>query len=235
MDCRTFHHHHLAFVDDTLPGADRELMERHRQQCASCERHDSLVRRGIFLARNIPLIEPSPDFSVRLQSRLKGVRQDRRPVMLSLDGRFGRSSTFGTVAIGLAACAILAVGVTQWSTTLPDSTGRAAGVEPGAGAPVADGHATSLTAEGSRSGAAAQPDVSAPAVSAGYTLDMQAEPSYVSYDGALLMQDSELGIDPALVTSASAGLSLWPALIINDDLPRVFRESGFSLADLSRP
>lgn len=241
MDCRTFQQHHLAFVDDTLPGADRELMEHHRRECASCERHDSLVRRGIFLARNIQRIEPSSGFADRLEIRLKSVKQDRRPVLVKWDRRFGHTSTMGTVAIGVAACALLAIGVAAWTELDAVPASSSAQVDgfanhlpnpAGSGGSVLPTSANGFSNDNSARSAATGTIGGSPAPR-GYTLDMQVEPSFASYDGTRLMHDFERGIDPALVTSASVGLSLWPALMLNDDLPRVFRESGFSLADLS--
>jgi hypothetical protein len=76
MDCRTFRKQHVAFVDDTLPGIVQVQMERHLIGCLACAKLDADVRRGLLLFRNnLPTIEPSADFSRRLEARLE---QERR-------------------------------------------------------------------------------------------------------------------------------------------------------------
>lgn len=74
MDCREFREKHLAFVDDTLPGIELVGMQMHVTECDQCARHDAAVRRSLMLFRSLPRIEPSPDFSVRLQRRLDDAR-----------------------------------------------------------------------------------------------------------------------------------------------------------------
>lgn len=71
MDCRTFHKHHVAYVDDTLSAVDTAEMHAHVARCASCARHDTTVRRSLLLFRNLPTIEPSLDFNTRLNARLR--------------------------------------------------------------------------------------------------------------------------------------------------------------------
>lgn len=84
MDCSDFRQHHLAYVDDTLPGDVLVAAERHRVECAACSAHDTLVRRSLLLARNLPSIEPSPDFTARLEARLREVQIEGRPVQPDL-------------------------------------------------------------------------------------------------------------------------------------------------------
>ena len=76
MDCTDFRRHHLAYLDDTLPGDVLVAAERHRIECAACGAHDTLVRRSLLLARNLPSIEPSADFTARLDARLRAVRAE---------------------------------------------------------------------------------------------------------------------------------------------------------------
>jgi hypothetical protein len=71
MDCRTFRKHHLAFVDDTLPGVDVVRMQLHLAECADCEAWDHRVRRSLLVVRNhLGTIEPSERFRARLDARL---------------------------------------------------------------------------------------------------------------------------------------------------------------------
>ena len=77
MDCREFCEQHLAFVDDTLAGIELVRMQRHIAECESCAKHDAKIRRALLLFRNLPSIEPSADFSTRLEARLKSCQQDQ--------------------------------------------------------------------------------------------------------------------------------------------------------------
>lgn len=98
MDCRTFHEHHCAFVDDTLPASDTVAMECHRLECADCAQLDTRVRRSLLLVRNLPPVECSADFHDRLFSRLRETQIDRRPVLTARGPGIG---TFAALAAGL--------------------------------------------------------------------------------------------------------------------------------------
>ena len=71
MNCREFQEKHVAFVDDTLAGVELVEMQRHAAECERCARRDAHIRRALFLAWNLPTIQPSADFSRRLQARLR--------------------------------------------------------------------------------------------------------------------------------------------------------------------
>ena len=77
MDCREFCDQHLAFVDDTLAGIELVRMQRHIAECESCAKHDAKIRRSLLLFRNLPSIEPSPDFSARLEARLRHCKEEQ--------------------------------------------------------------------------------------------------------------------------------------------------------------
>jgi hypothetical protein len=71
MDCREFREKHLAFVDDTLAGVELVGMQMHLTECECCARQDATIRRSLMLFRNLPRIEPSADFSTRLERKLR--------------------------------------------------------------------------------------------------------------------------------------------------------------------
>jgi hypothetical protein len=71
MDCREFREQHLSFVDDTLPGVELVRMQMHLTECDECARHDATIRRSLMLFRNLPRIEPSPDFAKKLEIKLR--------------------------------------------------------------------------------------------------------------------------------------------------------------------
>lgn len=108
MDCREFREKHVGFVDDTLPAVEMYAMVEHVRTCARCSRQDSAVRRGLLLVRNLPQIEPSPDFMARLNSRLeelhvaRGGRSDLPVYPLG-------SGSFAALAAGLALLGYLAL------------------------------------------------------------------------------------------------------------------------------
>lgn len=108
MDCREFREKHVGFVDDTLPAVDMEEMHRHLQTCSRCSRHDTAVRRGLLIVRNLPRIEPSPDFMARLNERLEelqrvGVRAEMPPAYRLTTG------SFAALAAGLALVGYMAL------------------------------------------------------------------------------------------------------------------------------
>lgn len=71
MDCSQFRDNHVAFVDDTLAGIELVRMQRHIAECATCAGHDAGVRRALLVFRNIPRIDCSPDFSAKLEARIR--------------------------------------------------------------------------------------------------------------------------------------------------------------------
>ncbi len=73
MDCRAFRNKHVAFVDDLLSSVEMDAMWRHLHVCPRCSRHDTVIRRSLLLVRNLPTIEPSPDFMARLNSRIQAL------------------------------------------------------------------------------------------------------------------------------------------------------------------
>lgn len=78
MDCSAFRRHHLAYVDDTLPGDLLVAAARHAAECPACARHDTAVRRSLLLARNVCQLECSPDFAARLEARLQAALAEDR-------------------------------------------------------------------------------------------------------------------------------------------------------------
>lgn len=99
MDCREFRNQHVGFVDDTLPAVDMDAMRRHRDVCFTCARHDAAVRRSLLLVRNLPCIEPSPDFMARLNDRLRRVEPVRHTHRRMAAGAVG---AFAVMAAGIA-------------------------------------------------------------------------------------------------------------------------------------
>lgn len=74
MRCSEFRDLHCAFIDDTLAGVEIVRMQRHIAECPECAEHDVRVRRSLMVLRSLSPIEPSADFSARLDRRLHECR-----------------------------------------------------------------------------------------------------------------------------------------------------------------
>ena len=96
MDCREFCDQHVAFVDDTLAGIELVRMQRHLVECESCAKHDAKIRRALLLFRNLPSIEPSIDFSERLEARLRSCQNN--DLFAGTQRNLRRSAIAATVA-----------------------------------------------------------------------------------------------------------------------------------------
>ncbi len=74
MRCSEFKDLHCSFVDDTLAGVELVRMQRHIAECAECARVDANVRRSLMLVRSLAPIEPSAEFSAKLDAKLRECR-----------------------------------------------------------------------------------------------------------------------------------------------------------------
>jgi anti-sigma factor RsiW len=108
MDCREFGKNHLAFVDDTLSAVDTAAMRRHLYVCSRCARQDTRIRRGLLLARNLPIIQPSADFMERLNARLREVGPVDRYAVAAPSYRVLSATTFSAIAASIMAVTLLA-------------------------------------------------------------------------------------------------------------------------------
>ena len=70
MNCRSFRKLHVTYVDGLLDERQSVKMDAHLDECERCARWNTAIRRGLLVARNLPTIQPSPDFMARLQVRL---------------------------------------------------------------------------------------------------------------------------------------------------------------------
>lgn len=111
MDCKSFRRHHLAYLDDTLSGDETGAAQRHVMACDACAAHDTLVRRSLMMARSLPSIEPTAEFSERLRARLAACRDEPvlEPQRSTLRSTLRPTRAFATVA----ACTVL--GAVAWT------------------------------------------------------------------------------------------------------------------------
>lgn len=119
MDCREFRDRHLAFVDNTLSDVELVSMQRHLAECVRCGQHDTAIRRGLLVFRNLPTIQPSSDFAERLNSRIRQVHSaDLHAKLYSGPG----TGSFMLAAAGVVAVGFLAAGILNWSDPRPTPT-----------------------------------------------------------------------------------------------------------------
>jgi hypothetical protein len=111
MDCREFGKKHLAFVDDTLSAVDTAAMRHHLRLCRCCAQQDTRIRRGLLLARNLPIIQPSADFMERLNARLREIGPIDRYAVATPIYRSFPAVTFSAVAASIVVVALLAGGL----------------------------------------------------------------------------------------------------------------------------
>jgi hypothetical protein len=197
MDCRSFRNHHVAYLDDTLPGELLIAAERHVRECAACAARDTAVRRGLLLARNLPPIEPSDDFATRLAARLDDVRCGRCQVPdddVPLDWSPSRAELLRTALSGTAVrrAALIAAGLLVLT--------------------YAGDHASNW-----RGGEGAD------------NRDVELPPVVATLPEPLPTLQPLPGIaPPALLTSASTGIPVWPAALLADQAPARFAEASLS-------
>ncbi|HJQ54773.1 MAG TPA: zf-HC2 domain-containing protein [Gemmatimonadaceae bacterium] len=178
MDCREFCEQHVAYVDDTLAGIELVRMQRHIAECESCAKHDAKIRRALLLFRNLPSIEPSADFSQRLEARIRQCQTDH--IMAASQ----RNLRYGAVAATLASIVMLGyIGTTLYERA---ATPRDL-IMPPVVATLPESELTPLTTS-----------------------------------------------TPAIVTSVSAGLSIFPAALFAEQAPVRFAQSKLELTDYTR-
>jgi hypothetical protein len=116
MDCRAFRDRHLAFADNTLSERELGAMREHLASCEGCARYNTAVQRGLLVFRNLPTIEPSADFTSRLNARLYEMREaDARAALY----RGPSVGSFLVMAAGVVVCGFVAATIFSWPWTAP--------------------------------------------------------------------------------------------------------------------
>jgi len=118
MDCRAFRNKHVAFVDDFLSGEEVVVMQRHLLECERCAAHDAKIRRALLVFRNLPAVEPSPDFYSRLSARIASEHTASGQRMFAARGP--GIGTFMSVAAGLVTMGYVAATALNWTAPRGD-------------------------------------------------------------------------------------------------------------------
>jgi hypothetical protein len=112
MNCRDFRNHHAAFIDNTLAHTELVAMHTHLAICEACVRYNTAMRRGLMVLRNLPSIEPSPDFFDRLSTRISQVKEaDARAALY----RGPSVGSFFIATVGVVAAGFLAAIMFHWN------------------------------------------------------------------------------------------------------------------------
>ena len=112
MNCLDFRNQYLAFVDQTLPAAEQSASEQHLASCSVCSRHDLAMRRGLLVLRNLPSVEPSSDFYVRLTTTLHKMERAEEHAARYKGPGLG---SFAAAAAGVVGIGFLAAVLFNWT------------------------------------------------------------------------------------------------------------------------
>jgi hypothetical protein len=206
MDCGTFRENHGALIDEAVCDADLVAMQRHVSECAACAAHDTAVRRALLLFRNMPTIEPSSDFSVRLHARLRDVRAERRPTVRA-PYRGPGVAAFAGLAAAVIAAGYLTVSASTWTPP----------VGPVAMAPVLAPVVAIAPATDPNDGPSIAP--ASDSVDLGAESDADAMSALTS---------------PAFIASVSAGSPVWSATVLAARAPARLAAVQLKLTSLGR-
>jgi hypothetical protein len=101
LSCREFLEGHSDFLDGFLPDTMTRRFEEHVVGCASCNRFDRVLRRGLLLAHNLPEIQPSANFQEKLQAQLMRLEDEpvQRPVMAGSGTAVVIAAVLGFIAL----------------------------------------------------------------------------------------------------------------------------------------
>ena len=127
MDCRAFRQLHGDWVDDILDPTDGDTLARHVSDCEPCARFDTLARRALMVARSMPPIEVSADFSARLAVRIADERRRRIAAHEPSHVERARYAPRSASWVRVAAVVVVVVGGTMVvrTTTLRGATSSA--------------------------------------------------------------------------------------------------------------
>ena len=103
MDCREFWRIHPDLLDETLPPLKLVEAHRHMLECQRCASQDVSIRRALLVFRNLQPIEPSQQFSQRLNRRLAESRLPRNPNQFRVPLLTAFAGAAGLVLMAVAA------------------------------------------------------------------------------------------------------------------------------------
>jgi len=136
MDCRTFHRKMEDYLQGGLDFAGRFGVERHAQQCISCERALRDASRLGQMARDLKRVTAPSDFESEVLARIQAVKARRHASMLWKWWVYGIDQvSWRALALGAASAAIVGLaifltiryaGPDRLARSFPAAQGRAA-------------------------------------------------------------------------------------------------------------
>ena len=112
--CDEFLARHSEYLDGLLTPLAAARLNAHASVCHSCARYDRIVRKGIDLVRDLPDVQPSEEFEMRLQHRIFHM-EDAHALEPRPAGATGAAGA--AAALGVAA----AIALLAWSPMLTPS------------------------------------------------------------------------------------------------------------------
>ena len=76
MGCEEFIALTSDSVDGLLTAEEQRRYDAHGESCASCARYRRVLSRGLKVVAELPEIQPSPDFALRLHKQLRAVDEE---------------------------------------------------------------------------------------------------------------------------------------------------------------
>ncbi len=230
MDCGTFRENHGVLLDESVSDAELAELRRHLDECAACAAHDTAVRRALLLFRNMPSIEPSSNFSVRLHERLRSIRAETGPRAGRGDHRDAHryvyrgpgAATFAGLAAGVIAAGYLIVAAASWAPVGgPLAMAPVVALAP-ATDPAADQATVMANAVANAVANTAASDAASDLADAGRESDTGAIASLAGLTA------------PAFMASVPAGSPVWPATVLAARAPARLATMQTKLTSLGR-
>lgn len=97
MTCHDYLSRHSEFVDGLMDAGTAARWRAHEEACNSCARYHRVVIRSLALLVDLPVVEPSDDFSERLQHRVLHLQDE-----MARHDRFAGSGALASLAIAAA-------------------------------------------------------------------------------------------------------------------------------------
>jgi hypothetical protein len=238
MDCGTFRENHGVLLDESVSDAELAELRRHLDECATCAAHDTAVRRALLLFRNMPSIEPSSDFSVRLHERLRRIRAESGPRADRGDQgdvhrhphrsayRGPGAGTFAGLAASVIAAGYLIVAASSWAP----AAGPLAMAPVVSAAPATDPSADQATAMAT---AMANAVANAVANTAANDAASGLSDARRQSDTGSLASVAGLTV-PAFLAAVPAGSPVWPTTVLAARAPARLATMQIKLTSLGR-
>lgn len=115
MTCAEYLALHSELLDERLDVGDELRCREHSLSCASCARYDRVLRRGLGIVHELPMVTPSPRFLRRFPQGILRAAES--------NGGEARFAATGTM-LALAIAGVIAIAAWSPLLRLPDPAAR---------------------------------------------------------------------------------------------------------------